>query len=187
MADREIGLNSIINYGGNGMIGVARSRGHHDVDVQANDGVLLHRVYRPLPSRRTLLRNICSTILFKISRLPPQVPPFPATLQRGPWHRPSQGFARSSSPPGLRHRFFLQIVVFAIMVDDVILFGRRMMWCWPISSWSRPPICLSQTWTYFLWSGGQDQQPSIYTIMFWLQCCGIYIIMFDNNVLVFIQ
>ena len=36
LADREIGLNGFINYGGNRVIGVARSSSHHDVDVQAN-------------------------------------------------------------------------------------------------------------------------------------------------------
>ena len=76
---------------------------------------------------------------------------------------------------------FFQIVLFAIMVDNVVLSGGRMMCFWPISSWSRPPTCLSQTWTYFLWSGGQDQQPSIYTIIFWLQYCGIYTIIFEYN------
>ena len=68
--------------------------------------------------------------------------------------------------------FFLQIFVFAIMVDDVILFGGRMMWCWPISSWSRPPTCLSQTWTYFLWSGearsaAKHLYNNILNIMLW--------------------
>ena len=54
--DREVSLNGFIDDGGDGVVCIGGGSGHHDVNVEPNDGVLLHRIRCSLPSGGTLLK-----------------------------------------------------------------------------------------------------------------------------------
>ena len=55
VTNREVGLNSLIDDGSDGVVCIGGSSGNHDVNIQPDDGVLLHRVRCALPSGGTLL------------------------------------------------------------------------------------------------------------------------------------
>ena len=56
VTNREVGLNSLIDDGSDGVVCISGSSGNHDVNIKPDDGVLLHRVGCALPSGGTLLK-----------------------------------------------------------------------------------------------------------------------------------